>query len=601
METGLGSLESSPFASRIYSNYAATNSESLEIQSLLKGPTSRLEELSIRLQELDEQCAQIRNDHTSLLLYISKHRALTSLVRKLPIEILQEIFIACLPTAHNAVMSKQEPPILLTQVCSSWRNIAHKTPQLWKSLHIAVPCTPPGIYAHEHENTHHEQLSHRRSEAALEWITRSAACPLDISLGIPLGQWGSSIPDGLYDRLIEYLIRFSDRWREISLSAPYQALIPVAALPASSFPLLESLSLNGIQSHFATDIPAHPIHRPIWITSGVMKAPKLREICLTQLYEDAAQFPVNWSQLTNLSLDANSWNTSISFSVATVYKILSSCWKLISCRLEIGTAVVPDDEEPIICETRTALVSLPFLTKLSIREGTNLSTLFTLLHLPSLISLEFRTVIWPGPNSSTGLLSLLMRSSGMIQHLTIDPQFIKQQDFIKCLRLCPLLKSLTITHALGSPSAWTQPGPITCAIDDAFLDMFTSSSSSDDDNSNGHGNDGAKIDLEDPEGCLCPNLEDFESSSETKFSESTLLQFIRRKNGDHSSGEPPIPGLAKLKTVFIIFPGHRRPLNDIIPELQLASKQPGLAATILYHPPPPFIARFSPFDGLPVY
>jgi len=196
MEVGSGSLESSPFTSRINSNYAATNSESLEIQSLLKGPTSRLEELSTRLQELDEQCAQIRNDQTSLLLYISKHRALTSLVRKLPIEILQGIFIACLPTAHNAVMSKQEPPILLTQVCSSWRNIAHTTPQLWKSLHITVPCTPPGIYVHEYEAIRSEQIYHRRSEAALEWITRSAACPLDISLSIPLGQWGVMIPDG---------------------------------------------------------------------------------------------------------------------------------------------------------------------------------------------------------------------------------------------------------------------------------------------------------------------------------------------------------------------------------------------------------------------
>ena len=139
-----------------------------------------------------------------------------------------------------------------------------------------------------------------------------------------------------------------------------------------------------------------------------------------------------------------------------------------------------------------------------------------------------------------------------------------------------------------------------CAVDDAFLDMFTSSSS-DDDNSNDHGDDEAEINLEDPGGCLCPNLENFESSLETRFSESTLLKFIRRKNGDNSGGEPSIPGLAKLKTLLIIFPGHCRPLNDINPELELASKQAGFEATILYHPPPPFTALFSPFDGLPVY
>jgi hypothetical protein len=95
----------SPFASRLDSNYDATDSEALEIKILLEIPTSRLEELSTQLQEL-------RDEQSALLLFISKHNALISPIRKLPVEILQKIFIACLPTAHNPVMSRSEPPIL---------------------------------------------------------------------------------------------------------------------------------------------------------------------------------------------------------------------------------------------------------------------------------------------------------------------------------------------------------------------------------------------------------------------------------------------------------------------------------------------------------
>ena len=94
-------MDSSPFASGLDSNYIATDSESLEIKILLEHPTARLEELSTELQEL-------RDEQSALLLFISKHRTLISPIRKLPIDVLQKIFIACLPTAHNPVMSKSE-------------------------------------------------------------------------------------------------------------------------------------------------------------------------------------------------------------------------------------------------------------------------------------------------------------------------------------------------------------------------------------------------------------------------------------------------------------------------------------------------------------
>lgn len=554
----------SPFTFRLESNYAATDSESLEIQSLLELPTSRLEELSTQLQELDEQSTQIRTEQSALLLFISKHRALISLIRKLPVDILQEIFIACLPSAHNPVMSKWEPPILLTQICSSWRNIAHATPQLWKSIHIAVPCNK-GRNSSEHSNIPPTTLEHsdRISDAVAEWLTRSATYPLDISLA----HWGTSAADGFYDNIIDSLILFSERWKAVRISAPYQALIPIASLPPSKVPLLETLSFNCP--------PVHPVHfaqidpQSIWVTSGVLKAPKLHDLWLRGLWlthlngDYVTRLPINWSQLTNISLEATSWGSSSTLSISRASKLLSLCRNLITCRLEIGI----NTEE---LESTTALIFLPFLTKFSIREETTgLSRLFAFLHLPSLDHIEFHTTIQPTLQTSTSLLSLLSRSHIMTRLVT-DAQFFTRQDFIDCLRFCPLLTSLCIRKAypMGSP-----PGHPSCKVDDDFLKLFFESS-----------NDGE---------CLCPLLEDFECSSDTAFSESTLLQFVKEKNGDNTT-TITTTGLAKLKHLFIVF--FCRPLRDIKPEIE-PYEQAGLVATITY----PLRAPFSAFGGLPGY
>jgi hypothetical protein len=511
--------DSSPFS---------TNSESLEIQTLLD-PTFRLEE-----QEL-------KNEQP----FISKHRVqvLVSPICKLPIEILQEIFIACLPTTHNPVMSRWEPPILLTRICSSWRIVAHATPQLWKSIHIDFLCG---------ENFSSTTVG-QHLEAIQEWLTRSVAYPLDISIGASGGHYETELNqllDEVYDKIIDTLIQFSGRWREVRFAAPYQALGSITSLPPSKVPLLETLSLDC--HHQPPPGPAQinfTLRDPQSIC-GVLKAPNLRDLSLLgcwliHLNEDVSR--LNWSQLTNIVLEGTSLWGECFLSVSGTYKILSLCRNLITFQLEIGRT--PGDSEELPLDTTKALISLPFLTRLSVRENTSLSRLFTLLHLPSLNYIEFHTTLYPTQHSSTSLLSLLTRFHNTI-HLITD-QLFTRQDFIKCLRLCPLLKSLSIRKAYAPPSIPS------CKIDDAFLKLFFESS-----------ND---------EGALCPHLEDFESSSVTAFSENTLLQFVREKNGDN------VTGLAKLKRLCVTFNCRPSPLN-LNQELELEPyKQAGLVASIVYY------------------
>ena len=61
--------------------------------------------------------------------------------RRLPSDVLDEIFFHCLPTHHNPIMKYSESPLLLIRTCSSWRATALSS-QIWSKIHISLPGDP---------------------------------------------------------------------------------------------------------------------------------------------------------------------------------------------------------------------------------------------------------------------------------------------------------------------------------------------------------------------------------------------------------------------------------------------------------------------------
>ncbi|KAJ7229973.1 hypothetical protein GGX14DRAFT_327721, partial [Mycena pura] len=53
---------------------------------------------------------------------------------RMPLDMLQNIFMHCLPPRLNCVMSDAEAPLLLGRVC-----LSQSTRQLWFRLHIVEP------------------------------------------------------------------------------------------------------------------------------------------------------------------------------------------------------------------------------------------------------------------------------------------------------------------------------------------------------------------------------------------------------------------------------------------------------------------------------
>jgi len=125
----------SPFSSRIGTNYLPISDEAIQIRGYIS-------EKAARIADVDQENEDLKALRAKLTLEIEEHRSLLSPVPHFPIDVLQEIFAACLPTEHYPVVSQYESPLLLIQVCKNWRNIALSAPQLWYAIHIPIPSLP---------------------------------------------------------------------------------------------------------------------------------------------------------------------------------------------------------------------------------------------------------------------------------------------------------------------------------------------------------------------------------------------------------------------------------------------------------------------------
>ncbi|KAJ7042015.1 hypothetical protein C8F04DRAFT_1078025, partial [Mycena alexandri] len=203
----------SPFASRLGTNYCPEDDEIPQIKALLVEP-------SLRLRRLDEEIAVLQQERDLLAASIGAHQALLSPIRQLPLDLIQEIFVACLPTHRNCVMSATEAPVLLGRICSSWRTISLTTPGLWTRLHVVEPSQrwsrPDPLL---------DAKVAQRGEVLKTWLGRSGQLPLSISIHDPTPGF------------LRTLLPFAARWQHIHRFSRI-AEIDVPMLKSFSIPSL---------------------------------------------------------------------------------------------------------------------------------------------------------------------------------------------------------------------------------------------------------------------------------------------------------------------------------------------------------------------------
>ncbi|KAK6996917.1 hypothetical protein R3P38DRAFT_3068450, partial [Favolaschia claudopus] len=296
----------SPFKSHLNTNYIPTDPEISQIRAHLLPHEAELASLDALIQDLCVQRDRVKD-------YVDSHKALISHPRRLPQDILEEIFLACLPTAHNAVMSVTEPPLLLGRICGRWRSITFALPRLWASLHIHVD---------------YVRWDEERVAAIDEWLKRASPFPLSIYVH---GRDGPGFNDD--PAVVDILTRHSSYWSTLHL----YKLSPEAV---SSLAKENAPALSDIEIHFRDDFEEDK-ESPFLASRFLLGK---NQPCISVVTVDPPSFvpttPFMWSHISDLSLERAQ---SVAygpedgcFDMATAYRLFEGCPRLRSLKLPIA-------------------------------------------------------------------------------------------------------------------------------------------------------------------------------------------------------------------------------------------------------------------------
>ncbi|KAJ7176925.1 hypothetical protein C8R46DRAFT_1188615 [Mycena filopes] len=119
-------------ASLLTSNDPPSESEIPRILDLISDAQDRIDALDPQIRALQARLASLVRERHETTNYVRHHRTILSPLRRVPPEVLCEIFAW---SVYNSG-EREEPPWYLGHVCRSWRGIALAYPRLWTHLTI---------------------------------------------------------------------------------------------------------------------------------------------------------------------------------------------------------------------------------------------------------------------------------------------------------------------------------------------------------------------------------------------------------------------------------------------------------------------------------
>ncbi|KAJ6481703.1 hypothetical protein C8R45DRAFT_1002766 [Mycena sanguinolenta] len=531
---------SSPFASKLGTNYCPRDDELVQIKSLLIEPCMRLKRLEEEIAVLQKTMDRLIEDRDTVGAFVEAHKALTSPSRRLPLDIIEELFMACLPTNRNCVMSATEAPVVLGRVCSSWRTISLSTPRLWSRLHIVEPTRPysanPSLY---------EAKAAQRLEVAKTWLQRSGMCPLSISLETKINRGITPLtPNPAHSSpcpnlFLNLLIPLASRWQNIRLTIPSPALETLSALTEKDVPLLRYFKL--------VQRPDHPSSDTKWnLPFGILCSPNLSRVSFQGVNINPLDLPLRWSQLTAISLMCQAWGAAAPIQTChVILDLFSRCPKLQSCKFLVQGP--PEGGLP------HSIIECPSLHTVELMcEGAPLLTAGSVLTHLSLPALRDFKLSGLGELPSVFAGDSLIPSSPRLERISIHSDMFPKpflHDFLRSLP--PTIRYLHITE----PMHMWHPSTVESSLDDEVFAALNAS-------------------------CF-PSLEELVIHSCRKVSDKTLLRFILSR-------------ATTLRLVDIKFDRERE--VDIYPDLGPFLEAGGRASFTYMNLIPP---QFSPWMGLP--
>ena len=367
----------------------------------------RLQALQSKIRECKEPRAElyIQEAHTKS----SVNAAHDPIIRRLPLELVSNIFIFCNPNpVHTAIFSSplaNRPPfaswrnqISLGTVCTAWRNIVRSTPQLWTTICIRLQflCESPQM------------------EFLLLCLQLSGSLPLHIYAWVP---WHHEPHEEHYPMLIsllEALNNHSERWKTLDLSmTPRLASRVKWVFPTAS--ILEHLKID-------CSSPGPPTVDQCCVSFG-LSAPRVVDACEISF----TSLGISWKNVTHVQLgelDAKECLTLFQQATQLVDLeiFLLQCWG--SDLSDLGE-----------------VVTAPNLKSWKIESNDNPDMLLRKICLPSLVHLEFQEFTY-----LDSLEHMVTRSNCPLQTIYLGEAEGEKMDIIPIFRATPLMEEITFIN-----------------------------------------------------------------------------------------------------------------------------------------------------------
>ncbi|KIK10251.1 hypothetical protein K443DRAFT_670873 [Laccaria amethystina LaAM-08-1] len=357
-------------------------------------------------------CGLLRKaDHSTLLqedreridASLQLRKSLLAPIRRLPPELLSEIFAHCLPNKRFVTPSPTSAPLFLGQVNALWRNISMSTPKLWSSMEIS-----------------HELCKPDRLLPLMEtWIARAKERPL--SLSIKGGILSAETPQARW--LASLFRQHTARWQHLRFELPKDVL-PIF-MSSLSLPMLETFEIyssGGLTEAWMYDL-----------SNVLCSALRLHHFAWDNDVWQIFPLRLPWSQLTRLML-----NTAVSFDQCLT--ILGESHVLTHVSFQNVSVVGVSSHDPI---------SLPGLISfvISIHEDADndLAFFLDLLTLSNLREFLLNCHVWP----HEAMASFLRRSQCPLESFNLFFPPVTETEIMECLEIVQAtLEELTIQDGI---------------------------------------------------------------------------------------------------------------------------------------------------------
>ncbi|KAJ7617649.1 hypothetical protein DFH06DRAFT_1483478 [Mycena polygramma] len=449
---------------------------SSETGSVLPSFVSDITRYDTEIEVLQAALGRLISERDRLTEYSAAYHSLFSPVRRLPTEILVEIFTLCSPppVSFSDVRRRAPPDALdrtaqshllrLAQVCHNWYETVMHTPSLWSTIEV-----------HLGQRYDHLDLLARS-------LDRSANCPLAIHC---------IATDHRAIRCLRLLLQHSGRWRTADIYLESNAVISLFS-EKSDFPLLERLEIGGAEN--------------LNLLHTFETAPKLTQFVSSVFSSIQPVLP--WTQLHHVKFSSCSDMGNDYAEFLGGLSILSSCSPESAVQISVLDLFDLDlpsmPPPPVECHIRSLdLAVTDSLGSLHFQQAVN--GILAALTLPCVGQLALRAsgpcvLFWP----EKGFLELASRSSfgHSLTKLFIRNILIREHELVDCLSGLPALIELFVQDVPGDPTSSS------VVITDGLLRRLT---------------------WTDDPGCLTPHLASVHLGSLFAFDIGVLLDFVKSR------------------------------------------------------------------------